>query len=513
MTISIFRSIIGKLMKLFTNRYLIFFLSLIFILTALILLRYREKTFEVFDKNIELVKNEIELYFRDIDYKEKKEQLEKLISENKFTNARNNIILITIDTLRADHLGCYEHQEVETPNIDKLAKEGALFYNTISVADITCPSHTSILTGLYPYKHKVRDNANFYLDDRFTTLTEILKDNGYTTAAFPSAYVLHSKYGLNQGFDYYDDKYMEQKEANQDPERTFKGHKIYKYQRYADEVTLQLLKWLVSNKDKKFFTWIHYFDPHAPYIPPPKYRKDNAGEKQLYYGEINFVDECIGYIFKYINSNQADNNTLIVITADHGEAFGENNIWGHNTVIYDPLIKVPLIFYLPSKVQKAQKIENQVRIVDIMPTILDLAGIKYSLDIDGKSLMPLITNDGHYPDVPAFSENVALYIRKHEKYGDKGGEFEIFSIRTNLWKILKYINPQKNEVKTELYNISKDPGESHNIAGKSKELSQTNFLMEELDIFINHSETIDKRATKPVSGEAKKALKALGYLQ
>jgi arylsulfatase A-like enzyme len=227
-------------------------------------------------------------------------QIRELINKNKYTNIKDNIILITIDTARADHFRCYGNSGIDTPNIDKLADNGVLFENSISPAPITLVSHSSMFTGLYPYAHGIRENGIFYLDNKFLTLAEILKANGYTTAAFVSSYPLHSQFNLGQGFEHYDDQFTRLLSRRQAGIMRWQGHKITKFERPADKVTLNYLNWLIPNSNKKFFTWIHYFDPHKSYRPPLKYKKKYGNKPEsLYKGEISFVDECIGYIFKY----------------------------------------------------------------------------------------------------------------------------------------------------------------------------------------------------------------------
>jgi arylsulfatase A-like enzyme len=197
-----------------------------------------------------------------------------------------NIILFTIDTLRADHLECYGYDRVKTPNINRLASEGILFEHNIVQAPLTLPSHSSIFTGTHPLYHGIRDNGGFYLEEKHITLAEVLKTNGYSTGAFVGAFVLDSRWGLDQGFDYYYDNFDLTK---------YKSISLDSVQRRGDEVLAEACKWLEKNYQDKFFAWIHLYDPHTPYNPPEPYKTQYKGRHfGLYDGEIAYVDLLMG---------------------------------------------------------------------------------------------------------------------------------------------------------------------------------------------------------------------------
>ncbi|MGA1842912.1 MAG: sulfatase, partial [bacterium] len=217
-----------------------------------------------------------------------------------------NLLLITIDTIRADHLGCYGYKYIKTPNIDKLASEGVLFYNAFTPVPITLPSHSSMMTGLYPVQHGVRNNGTFFLDKGATTLAEIMKGHRYQTGACVGSFVLDSLFGLDQGFDYYDDHFTPGKK---------RVNMLYN-ERNAGEINRIAIQWLEKQKDNRFFLWLHYFDPHSPYFPPFPFSLDYRA--CLYDGEIAYVDKCLGELFSQMNEMGLINKTIIFLVGDHG---------------------------------------------------------------------------------------------------------------------------------------------------------------------------------------------------
>ncbi|GAG24643.1 unnamed protein product, partial [marine sediment metagenome] len=227
-----------------------------------------------------------------------------------------NIVLFTIDTLRADHLECYGYDRVKTPNINRLASEGILFEHNIVQAPLTLPSHSSIFTGTHPLYHGMRDNGGFYLEEKHITLAEVLKTNGYSTGAFVGAFVLDSRWGLDQGFDYYYDNFDLTK---------YKTVSLDSVQRRGDEVLAEACKWLEKNSQDKFFAWIHLYDPHTPYDPPEPYKTQYNGRRfGLYDGEIAYVDLLMGDFRSFMEEKNLMEKTLIIFTSDHGESLGEH---------------------------------------------------------------------------------------------------------------------------------------------------------------------------------------------
>lgn len=270
----------------------------------------------------------------------------------------SNVILITVDTLRADRLGCYGYKLIETPNMDRLAAEGARFSTAVAQVPMTLPSHCTILTGTYPTFHKVRDNVGYRLDDSMTTIAELLKPRGFQTAAFVGSYVLDSRFGLNQGFDFYYDHF--------NPGKNPDGFlKLDQLERRGEEVMRHTLAWMEGAAPKgPFFAWVHLYDPHDPYDPPEPFK--TKYKSRLYDGEIAYVDRQIGKLLAFLESKKLYDKTTIVLVGDHGESFGEHNEVKHGYFIYDTTLLVPFIVK-PSSLHsfRGVTVRTQVRLVDI----------------------------------------------------------------------------------------------------------------------------------------------------
>lgn len=347
-----------------------------------------------------------------------------------------NIVLFTLDTTRADHLGAYGYQDVKTPTIDALAKGGVLFRRAIAPAPITLPSHSSIMTGLYPPSHGVRDNGTFALSAEAVTLAEILHDAGYATGAFVGASVLERRYGLTQGFDVYDDDFSQGRRR-----------KLFMYaERRCEQVVASALRWLEQHKDGKFFTWLHFYDPHAGYDPPEPWATEY--DNRPYDGEIAYSDHCIGAVVDALRSWGLWKDTLLVLTADHGESLGEHGEKTHGLFIYDATVQVPLIFHAPTRLPMSQTVEATVSSVDIMPTILALLGKTAPQPIEGKSLLRLMRGQREPESRVAYSE--ALLPRYHY------GWAELKGVTTQTWKLIEAPRP-------ELYSLRQDPKELVNV--------------------------------------------------
>ena len=397
-----------------------------------------------------------------------------------------NVLVITVDTLRSDHLGCYGYEHIKTPNIDRLAEQGTMFQNAIAQVPLTLPSHVSLFTSTYPQFNAVRVNGRNRLDASAVTLAERLQADGHTTAAFVSAFVLDSRFGLDQGFAIYDDEMQKEtgKEliAHLEAERT------------ADEVTGAAVEWLKEKKDRNFFLWVHYYDPHDIYNPPSPYReiyKDNP-----YDGEIAFTDEHIGVLLASLKELELDKNTLIVFVADHAEGFGEHEEFGHSVFVYDTTVKVPLIFACPGLIAAGKVVEEQVRLVDVMPTILDFMQLEKHEAVQGNSLIGLIDGRIDSLDLPAYSES--LYARLHYNWS------ELRSFRTREWKYIQSTEP-------ELYNIRDDPQELVNLARSNIDVVRE--LDHRLDAFLAATSAPAAKGTSmAMDEETARKLESLGYI-
>ncbi len=395
-----------------------------------------------------------------------------------------NVILITIDTLRADHLGCYGYGRAQTPNIDAWAKQGILFRNATATNPLTLPSHSSMMTGAYPVTHGVRDNVGFYLEDRWVTLAETLKNAGFATGGFISAFVLDRRWGIAQGFQEYFDHFELSK---------YKAVSLDAVQRRGDETLEAALKWMNGAKDQRFFSWIHFYDPHTPYDPPDPFRKPWAGERfGLYDGEIAYTDHLIGKLKSFLKDHNIDSTTTIVLVSDHGESLGEHDESGHGFFIYDATTHVPMLFVIPGR--KPLEVREQVRTIDIYPTICSLLQVAPPAEVEGANLLPLIRGGTLPSPLSAYSES--YYPRFH--YGWN----ELKSLRTAEYKFIDAPRP-------ELYRVSKDTDESDNLYGA--ESRRADPFRNEL-LRLAKSSGSQLKGPQPVDDDALEKLQALGYV-
>ncbi|HEY2930822.1 MAG TPA: sulfatase-like hydrolase/transferase [Acidobacteriota bacterium] len=346
-----------------------------------------------------------------------------------------NVVLITVDTLRPDHLGCYGYSAARTSAIDGLAAEGIRFRTVVAQVPLTLPSHCTILTGTYPMLHGVRDNAGYRLPSSFTTLAEIFRSRHYRTAAFVGSYVLHSKFGLNQGFEFYDDQI--QGIASPGGIRN-----LNQLERRAGEVMQRAAGW-IENARPPFFVWVHLYDPHDPYDPPAPFNRDYAGHP--YDGEIAYADSEIARLIAALRRRNLYADTVMVLTSDHGESFGEHGEFTHGYYIYDSTLLVPLIIK-PAEMMKARVIDQQVRTVDIAPTILQMLALPKHEQMQGTGLLGLMLGQSTAPAQEAYSETY---------YPAQFGWSSLKSLRS---RDLKYIEAPRPE----FFDLKIDPRESSN---------------------------------------------------
>jgi arylsulfatase A-like enzyme/Tfp pilus assembly protein PilF len=353
-----------------------------------------------------------------------------------------NVILISIDTTRADHLGCYGHPQVKTPNIDRLAAEGVLFEQCVAAVPVTLPSHASLLTGAYPFVHRVRDNGTFQLHADNVTLAEALADAGYATAAQVGAFVMNHEFGLDQGFAVYRDVQFDQAGG---PNRRL-GHEFT-----AEQVTDGAIELLRQVADRRFFLFVHYFDPHQPYEPPPRFARQYI---QPYQGEIAYTDEQIGRLLRGVEEASVGGQTLIVLTSDHGESLGQHQEATHAYFLYDSTLVVPLIVWCPPKVPSGRRIATQVRLIDVAPTVLGLLGVPRLPHAQGADLSPLIL--GHAMDLRLEAYAETFYNRYNLGFA------QLRAWRSDGWKYIHAAPP-------ELYDLATDPRELRNLAPSQPE--------------------------------------------
>jgi arylsulfatase A-like enzyme len=341
---------------------------------------------------------------------------------------------VTVDTLRADRLGFAGHAAARTPVLDDLAARGVRFDTAIAAAPITLPSHATILTGLEPPHHGVRNNGIFSLPEDRTTLAERLAAAGYDTAAVVGAFVLDSRYGLGQGFGSYDDE-MVPLEGE--------GAPALIAQRPADRVTDAALAWLDRRVGTgPVFLWVHYFDPHIPYEPPPPFGGSTLEER--YDGEIAFVDLQLGRLLRGFEARGLLGRTLLVFTADHGEGLGEHGEQTHSFLLYDATMRVPLVFVPPGARRGARVSDRAAGSVDILPTVLDLLALPVPPGLDGESLV----RPPREPDRPLYLETFGpLYAC---------GWSPLHALRRLEDKFVEAPSP-------EYYALRSDPGETRNL--------------------------------------------------
>lgn len=414
-----------------------------------------------------------------------------------------NVVVITIDTLRADRLGCYGYGPIDTRNIDGVAERGVRFSQVLSQVPITLPSHSTIFTGLLPTQHNVRENGTFRLDPSRVTLAETLKKHGYRTGAFVGTFTLDSRFGLDQGFDVYDDDMAADNLGKQKLETKWQGHERPYVDRPAGAVVKRALAWLETVRDGPFFLWLHVFDPHLPYEPPEPFRSRYAG--RLYDGEVAYVDSALNQLLNRLDTWGLTDNTLLLITADHGESLSEHHYWGHGKKLYEASLRVPLIVSFPGRLPQGRVVDDLVRSVDVSPTILDLLGIPPLADAQGVSLMPLMNGTmGEPPNLASYGETFFPRLR----FGDDA----LRSYRTRRWKYIRSFN-QDGIVKEELFDLERDAGEIRDLA--ASEVSTRDELSALLDVIIADEVPVGPGASNALEldRETEDKLRSLGYLE
>ncbi len=355
---------------------------------------------------------------------------------------RPSVMLITLDTVRADHLACYGYSRARTPNIDRLASEGWRFEHAYTQVPITLPAHAVILTGTYPTYNGVRDFTSAGLPAGIPTLAELLRQNGYHTAAFVSSFVLNSMWGLNRGFDLYDDNMGASVGRSQD---------LFLLQRRGDRSVDRLLKWLHENGHHPFFAWLHLYDAHSPYTSPDPYRSRFPGRP--YDAAIAFDDAQVGRVIAGLREMNLYDPTVIVLTSDHGESLGEHGEQEHGFFIYNATLHVPLILKLGGAAEKGTVVAQPVSVVDIAATILELCGVRPPASMQGRSLFRL----------PPEGESVYA-----ESYYPRDS-FGWHELRAAVTANYKYIDAPCPE----LYDLRHDPGERSNLFAVQPDLARS----------------------------------------
>jgi arylsulfatase A-like enzyme/Flp pilus assembly protein TadD len=388
-----------------------------------------------------------------------------------------NVLLITVDTLRADRVSCYDQEHVQTPNMDSFAEKGVIFTRAFTHNPTTLPSHTNILLGLSPLYHGVRENTNFVVQDEYLTLAEHLKSLGYATGAFIGGYPLHSRFGLAQGFDVYDENY-----------EAVKYIKLSAGERRAEAVIDPALDWVKKQKTP-WFLWIHCFDPHDPYEPPEPFRTQHADS--LYNGEVAYVDFQLGKVFVYLKEHNLFDRTVTVFTGDHGESLGQHGEKTHGYLAYNTTIWIPLILSAPGL--EAGRIEQSVCHMDIFPTLCDLLGARKPTSLQGRSLLAALKGKT-LPQRPIYFESMYPYYSRG-------------------WAPVKgYIQGKEKFIESpipEVYNLAKDFEEQNNLA-PNQNLEKYRLRLNEISDALSHPDSGSAR--QPIDSESLARLQSLGYV-
>lgn len=389
-----------------------------------------------------------------------------------------NVLLVTIDTLRADRLGYTGWTAASTPALDELAASGVIFEDAVASAPVTLPAHATILTGLYPPAHGSLNNGRYPLPPDVPTLAGMLRERGYETGAVVASFMLHRKYGLARDFDDYDDRF-----------RALRSKDVVHLERPAEVVTDRALDWLRGRSgESPFFLWVHYYDPHAPYEAPPPFGARFATSP--YDGEIAYTDQEVGRLLAGLGEIGANERTLVVFTADHGEALGDGGEKTHGILLRDSTLRVPLVLAAPGMLPSGRRVSGVVSQADIVPTVLELVGGSAPPDLDGESLLGMI-GTGVTEERWAYS---LTYLPR-----DGYGWSDLSGVRSDEWAWVRGPVP-------ELYDIGADPGETDNVHDLHPE------VVASMESYLRAVESRSRAAAaQPLDPEDEEALRSLGY--
>ncbi len=396
--------------------------------------------------------------------------------------AKPNLLLITLDTTRADHLGCYGYEKAQTPHIDAMAAKGVLFERAYCNVPLTLPSHATIMTGLLPPEHGLHINGEKTLDDQFITLAEVLAEKGWNTAAFVASFVLDSRFGLNQGFDLYNDDITHGDSENF-------GLRAYKD---GSLIVDSVIEWSKMADHEPYFCWVHLFDPHKPYHT----HTNLFGEQYInnpYDAEITYMDMQLGRLLKALERDERLDNTWIIIVADHGESLGEHNELYHGNTLYNGVLNVPLIVHSTNAEKRNHRVRKPVSLEQLYPTILELIGIDHKNRVAAKSFAPSILNKKEPPKHHVYSET--------EEPMTQYGWHPLKSIIADQ---MKFVDSRQDE----LYDIIHDPKESQNLIDNSAKMTES------FELLLNRKlQSMQKHTAKGVvlTQTEKRTLDSLGY--
>jgi arylsulfatase A-like enzyme/tetratricopeptide (TPR) repeat protein len=395
-----------------------------------------------------------------------------------------NVLVITLDTIRADRLGAYGNTRIRTEFVDGLAERGVLFEDCIAPTPLTLPSHTSLFTGTYPVFHGVRDNGNYVVPKDLTTMAELLKGAGYRTGAFVGAFVLSSRWGLDQGFT----SYTEPK-GKFDPTLV----SFAQIQRRAEAVVDDALAWLEEDPEQPFFAWVHLYDPHLTYDPPTAFAREYPDDPYL--GEVAYSDSQLVRLHAYLKSSGLDANTLIVFAGDHGEGLGDHGENDHGLLLYQTTSRAPLIIYHPNSPSSGVRREEVVSLVDILPTIVEAIGLPLPSNVQGQSLWPLIGGEGVFEERPVFAET--HYPKLHF------GWSPLTALQDRQYQLIQSTEP-------ELYDLVNDSSQQQNIFATSSEVAER--MTRDLETLVERLGRGAMEAASAPDADTIAKLAALGYV-
>lgn len=451
---------------------------------------------------------------------------------------RPNVVLITIDTLRADHCSCYGYYRPTTPHLDALARRGTLLETVYAVMPTTGPSHATLFTSQYPAGHGVLKNG-FVLGDDKVTRAEVLRAREYETAAVVSSYAVAGRFGLSQGFDFYDDDFENADSSIGRDWPMWEGHRVEgKFDRRARDTSDRAIEWL-RRRDAggRYFLWVHYFDPHSPYDPPEPYRTDfarsaaaeraggidarksspvirqaSAAERarviDAYDGEVRFADEEVGRLLAAIEEQSSPHQTLTIVAGDHGEGLYQHGWLEHGAyLLYEEAVRVPLVVCWPGRVPAGRRVAGATGLIDVSPTVLSLLGLSaQGLSPRGRDQSPIWTGRRE-PD----GERVVFRQRrlfKTDRVLNVSVAGSKDALRVGRWKLIH----APDEHTLELFDLVKDPKELDNLAERRPRITQT--LMARLESWrARQAATGGDAPEQTLSPQAVERLKALGYVE
>ena len=406
---------------------------------------------------------------------------------------RLNVLLITLDTTRADALGAYGQALESSPNIDRLAREGVLFERAMTSNPETLPSHSTLFTGRYPFSHGVRSNSGFVLSNDNTTLAEVLAREGYRTAAEVAAMVMNEKTQVGQGFSQYRTPESPKVELKKVRYGSATSPEVEVQTRTGADITRRGIEFIRSNRANEFFLWLHYFDPHVPYSAPAAFNAKIPSS--AYHAEIASADAQIGKLIKELEQLGLREQTLVILTSDHGEGLGEHEEMTHSYFVYQTTMHVPLIFWGPSQLAAATRVASTVRTIDVAPTVFDLLKIDGPSEMQGESLLSLLEGSTVDDGRVAYGESIEM-----------SKVFDASALRILIDGRWKYIH----KIEPELYDLEADPRELINLASEQREVVDR--LRDQLERLVADAAPGPQDATAPVDAETRARLEALGYV-